>query len=83
MNVSMLEVIEPTTVSNDNKFSFSEEDFCHILVGNDREAYCGYLHNPAQTRCDDYKGEAICSTCGLPTCPICSTMEELELNLLD
>lgn len=61
---------EPTTV----------DSFCHIVDGSGEKAYCGYIDTGPLT-CKPYNGEAICPSCGLPTCPTCAVMASLNERL--
>lgn len=57
-------------------------EFCHIRTIDQTAWLCG----PPTTgdkgpTCIDYDGEAICPTCGNPTCPRCAQLEALEVEL--
>jgi hypothetical protein len=56
------------------------DKFCHIDCGDHRTAYCGHVHG--RITCKPYNGEAICPTCGLPTCPTCAVMSGLNIALI-
>jgi hypothetical protein len=55
------------------------ERYCHIEYDNGK-TYCGY--RPTEpTTCPWYGGEAICPSCGLPTCPTCAVQSSLNERL--
>lgn len=54
--------------------------YCHIVDGSGEKAYCGRIQLGELT-CASYKGEAICPSCGLPTCPTCAVMSSLNERL--
>lgn len=54
--------------------------YCHIVDGSGLTAYCGRKQHGELT-CKPYNGEAICLTCGLPTCPDCAVMASLNERL--
>ncbi len=54
--------------------------YCHIVDGSGEKAYCGRLQLGNLT-CKPYNGEAICPSCGLPTCPTCAVMSSLNERL--
>lgn len=60
----------------------ADMEFCH--VGDEGEpALCGHddgIGN-SNTCGDEYEGEAICPTCGRPTCPRCAQLSDLEGRL--
>lgn len=60
-----------------------EDKFCHILDAEDNP-YCGFsgVRN-GEVSCAPYNGEALCPTCGHPTCPSCAVMSSLNDRLED
>ena len=60
----------------------SGDGFCHIDDGSDLRTYCGRPEAEGIT-CAPYNGEAICPSCGLPTCPTCAVMASLNDRLED
>lgn len=67
------EVGEEPKTTDDGKY-------CHIVDGSKEKAYCGRTQLGELT-CKPYNGEAICPTCGLPTCPTCAVMCSLDERL--
>ena len=61
----------------------SEVTFCHILLDDDSGYYCGAPGWENGPTCEDYDGEAICPSCGNPTCPCCAQLSDLEERLDD
>ena len=59
----------------------TEDKFCHIEIGDARTAYCGKVLGGPGT-CKIFDGEAICPTCGRPTCPSCAVMSDLNERLI-
>jgi hypothetical protein len=60
----------------------TEMGFCHIYSYDDEiTALCGFSDGPGQITCKVYDGEAICPTCGNPTCPRCAQLEAIEYVL--
>jgi len=59
-----------------------KDSFCHIESGDGRTHYCGKPMS-GETTCKMYQGEAICPTCGLPTCPTCAVMSSLADRLIE
>lgn len=57
-------------------------EFCHIDDGTETRALCGAQDHLPIT-CADYNGEAICPTCGSPTCPQCAVLSDLEDRLVE
>lgn len=58
--------------------------FCHIGATNPQPGdrpLCGAPYVTADGSCGDYEGEAICPTCGNPTCPRCAQLEAFEQEL--
>lgn len=60
----------------------AEDNFCHIEVYPGKTTYCGKALNDPGT-CQLYRGEALCPTCGRPTCPTCAVMSSLNERLID
>lgn len=58
------------------------DKFCHIESGDGRTYYCG-RRATGETTCQMYDGEAVCPTCGLPTCPQCAVMSSLNERLVE
>lgn len=59
----------------------ADMEFCHILVDDDSVHFCGrpVEEGDLPPPCGyDYDGEAICPSCGLPTCPRCAQLSALE-----
>lgn len=54
--------------------------YCHIVESTGEKAYCGRTQLGDLT-CKPYNGEAICPSCGLPTCPSCAVMASLNERL--
>lgn len=54
--------------------------YCHIVDGSGEKAYCGRTQLGDLT-CKPYAGEAICPSCGLPTCPTCAIRQSLSERL--
>lgn len=56
-------------------------EFCHVLLDDESAHMCGrpYFGEPL---CPDFDGEAICPGCGLPTCPRCAVLDDLEDRLV-
>lgn len=51
--------------------------FCHIGPEGDERCLCG--HVSSDEFCPSYyNGEAICPSCGNPTCPRCAQLDDLE-----
>ena len=71
--VLLPEVREEEETTDDGKY-------CHIVDGSGEKAYCGRKQVGATT-CRYYNGEAICPSCGLPTCPDCAVMASLNERL--
>lgn len=61
----------------------AEMEFCHIICDDDTdEVYCG--QSCTSENCSSfYDGEAICDSCGCPTCPVCALMADLEDRFYD
>jgi hypothetical protein len=59
-----------------------DDEFCHILSGDLRTFYCGRPHS-GPARCKIYQGEALCPSCGKPTCPTCAVMSGLDEQLME
>lgn len=60
---------------------FADMDFCHVFAPDDpmERLYCGAANMGETPACEgEYDGEAICSSCGLPTCPRCAQLSALE-----
>lgn len=57
-------------------------NYCHIRCGDSSTAYCGHDLGNADT-CGLYQGEAICPTCGLPTCSACAVQSSLHERMFD
>lgn len=53
-------------------------EFCHIENDSGNARLCGPSPDSERTTCKMYEGEAICPTCGLPTCPRCAQLDALE-----
>ncbi len=76
---------EPTIISDvttDDDIPPAGDEFCHIESGDGRTYYCGQRAR-GETTCQMYNGEAVCPTCGLPTCPQCAVMSSLNERLVD
>jgi hypothetical protein len=58
----------------------SPDEFCHIVDASGTTYYCGKPHKRGVT-CKKYEGEAICPTCGRPTCPTCAVRSDLAVRL--
>ena len=57
------------------------DEFCHIVDQSLRRYYCGRPCHDRGMKCKVYEGEAICPSCGKPTCPICATQSSLNARL--
>lgn len=55
---------------------------CHVCPFDSETPYCG-AGGGTVGACDDYDGEAICPTCGRPTCPRCAQLCDLDDRLED
>lgn len=69
----------PATVKETfaSSISLDPDDYCHLIRNEKGETYCG--GGEYGPECDSYyKNESICPSCGLPTCPICATMEVID-----
>jgi hypothetical protein len=63
--------------------SIPDNKLCHIvLYGGTGKCYCGY-NSTEEEHGPEYGGEAICPSCGRPTCPRCAQMAQLEEVLID
>lgn len=60
-----------------------KDSFCHIDDGSDIRFFCGKLNEGGRYLCKPYMGEAICPSCGNPTCPACAVMADLDERLED
>lgn len=59
-----------------------EIDFCHIDDGSGKRTYCDAWDVGVDEWCDgEYDGEAVCPSCGSPTCPRCAQLEAIECSL--
>lgn len=56
-----------------------DDEFCHI-IDQAGKFYCGRKRTGPLT-CDIYRGEAICPSCGRPTCPTCAVQSDLNARL--
>lgn len=66
--------------------SLDDMEFCHICVpGSLEEVFCGEKDfELGAISCGGlYDGEAICASCGNPTCPRCAVLSDLEDRLED
>lgn len=59
-----------------------DDHLCHIESGDGRTYYCG-RGAVGETTCKTYDGEAVCPSCGLPTCPTCAVMSSLNERLIE
>jgi hypothetical protein len=77
-----LELGEPiVTIDVDEVTVPTDADrYCHIEYTNGK-TYCGYLPAKTGPTCALYDGEAICPSCGLPTCPTCAVQSDLNARL--
>jgi hypothetical protein len=56
------------------------DEFCHIRDQSLTRFYCGRpVRGPMN--CKVYEGEAICPSCGKPTCPTCAVQSSLNARL--
>lgn len=56
--------------------------YCHIVDASMERAFCG-KKQVGDVTCKPYNGEAICPSCGLPTCPTCAVRHSLSERLED
>jgi hypothetical protein len=75
--------IEQTPRVAPSKPSLDDMEFCHICVDETLvEVYCGDEGAKGTAPCQGaYEGEAICPSCGHPTCPRCAVLSDLEDRL--
>lgn len=58
---------------------FEDMEFCHITEPNSGNTFCGAGGENGFDWCEgEYTGEAICTSCGCPTCPRCAQIAALE-----
>lgn len=57
-----------------------DDGYCHIVDADGLTYYCG-KPRVGEVACKTYEGEAICPTCGLPTCPTCAVRSDLAVRL--
>jgi hypothetical protein len=54
-------------------------EFCHVMPEKGNIAFCGEACGPETPPCPiPYDGEALCPSCGCPTCPRCAQLEALD-----
>lgn len=59
--------------------TFRADELCHVCAADGTEiAFCGYDTSHIEGWCADYDGEAICPSCGCPTCPRCAQLSVME-----
>lgn len=80
MSDLQVETEEVTEVTLED-FAPEEDGFCHIDDGSDIRFFCGKLNEHGRYTCKPYNGEAICPSCGKPTCPTCAVRGELDERL--
>lgn len=57
-------------------------DFCHVSNWGSDETLCGDGRGAMIPSCPgEYAGEAVCDSCGNPTCPRCAQLAEMEWKL--
>lgn len=61
--------------------TFRADELCHVTPRGEEIAYCGYDTSHLEGWCADYGGEAICPSCGYPTCPRCAQLSALADSL--
>jgi hypothetical protein len=70
-----MSAIETTPVGA--SFDLNSMELCHIGPATSDLSYCGApWGSPGE--CGWYRGEAICPSCGNPTCPRCAQLSALE-----
>lgn len=80
-----MSVLEPGIVTSAEPTFFgslADDGLCHIVPHDappSAPAYCGYTTNDIHP--GEYDGAAICPQCGLPTCPKCAMLCDLEDRL--
>lgn len=60
----------------------NDDGFCHIVDESGLRTHCGQRSDESIT-CKPYNGEAVCPSCGLPTCPTCAVRTDLNNRLGD
>lgn len=76
--------IETDRKNDVRKMDINEDDVCHITNLDETGWYCGAPWMPVEgggASCGEYRGLAVCATCGKPTCPVCAKMEALDALL--
>lgn len=79
MGEAMTDVVFDTT-QEEELATTDDGKYCHIVDDSGLVAYCG-VKQVGDLTCRPYNGEAICPSCGLPTCPDCAVMQSLSDRL--
>lgn len=61
-------------------YTTDDGEYCHIVDDSGQKAFCG-RKQVGDLTCKPYNGEAICPSCGLPTCPTCAVRQSLSERL--
>lgn len=70
----------PETVPKTIPSWLADMEFCHVTPPDSEKPYCGWTVITGVCP-GGYKGEAICTSCGYPTCPRCAQLEALDMVL--